>query len=442
MRNDTASKLSKGALVDLQNRRFVDVIQRVYRGVPHYRTLMNDLRVHPEQVRGLDDIERLPFTTKKDMRELFPFGLLASDRRDIVEVHMSSGTTGKAVVGAYTRRDLETWSEVMARTLAMADVGPDDVVQNGYGYGLFTGGFGVHYGAQKLGAMVLPISSGNTRRQLETMAHFGTTIITSTPSYALYMAEFSAAEGLDLRSLSLRAGFFGAEPWSEEMRQEIEEKLNLKAFDIYGLTELIGPGVAAECDRCDGLHVFEDHFYPEIIDPETGESLPPNVKGELVLTTLSREGTPVIRYRTGDITYLMEEACPCGRPFRRIHRLMGRSDDMLIIRGVNIFPAQVEAVLLRVPGVAPHYRLIVDKKGVMDSLEVEVEMSEALFSDEVKHVISAERQIERDLKAALNIQTKVTLVNPKSIARSEGKAVRVVDRRSIRNRAEGEVPCE
>lgn len=436
MWNEPATKLSRGALLDLQNRRFIDVIQRIYRRVPYYRSLMNDYQVHPEQVRGIDDIARLPFTTKQEMRELFPFGLLASDKKDIVEVHMSSGTTGKAVVGAYTRRDLETWSEVMARTLAMADVGPDDVVQNGYGYGLFTGGFGVHYGAQKLGAMVLPISSGNTRRQLETMAHFGTTVITATPSYALYMAEFAAAEGIDLRTLSLRAGLFGAEPWSEEMRLEIEEKLNLKAFDIYGLTELIGPGVAAECDRCDGLHVFEDHFYPEIIDPETGEPLPSGVKGELVLTTLSREGTPVLRYRTGDITYLMAEPCPCGRPHRRIHRLMGRNDDMLIIRGVNIFPAQVEAVLLRAAGAAPHYRLIVDKKGVMDSLEVEVEMSDALFSDEVKHIISQERQIERDLKAALNIQTKVTLVNPKSLPRSEGKAVRVVDRRSLKNRAE------
>lgn len=348
---------------------------------------------------------------------------------------MSSGTTGKSVVDAYTSADLELWADVMARTLDMGGVGVEDIVQNAYGYGLFTGGFGVHYGAEKLGALVLPMSSGNTFRQLNTIRDFGSTVLTCTPSYALYIAEFARDAGVDPRTLPLRAGFFGAEPWSLEMRAQIEAELGIRAYDIYGLTEIIGPGVGAECVHQDGLHLFEDHFYPEVVDSDTGDPLPDGETGELVLTTLTREGTPVLRYRTRDITYLMTEPCACGRTSRRVHRLMGRSDDMLIIRGVNIFPQQVEEVLLRVEGVEPHYRLIVERHGSMDSLQVEVEMSENLFSDDVADIIALERRIESELKAALGIQTTCILVNPKTIERSEGKAKRVFDRREVRTHA-------
>jgi phenylacetate-CoA ligase len=435
MWNEAVQTMDRKALRSTQEEHLKSLVCKLYERVPFYKERMDREGVRPEDIRTLADIAKLPFTSKEDMREVFPFGLLAADKADIVEIHMSSGTTGKAVVGAYTQKDIDIWSDTMARTLNMGNTGPEDVVQNSFGYGLFTGGFGVHYGARALGAMVLPISSGNTLRQVRTMQDFGTTVITCTPSYSLYMAEWAKDHGVDIAALSLKAGFFGAEPWSDSMRRDIEIKLGIKAFDIYGLTEIIGPGVAAECACQDGLHVFEDHFYPEIIDPQTGQVLPPGEKGELVLTTLTRQGTPVIRYRTRDITYLMEEPCSCGRTARRIHRLMGRNDDMLIIRGVNVFPAQVEEVLLRIQGVEPHYRLIVDRQGTMDSLDVEVEMSESLFSDEVKTVMALERQIERELKAALNIQTKVTLVNPKSIARSEGKARRIVDKREIKNRA-------
>ncbi len=435
MWNESIQSLSRSVLRERQAERLRVLVETLHRRVPFYRDRLDAAGIRLLDIRSMDDIARLPFTLKDDMRELFPFGLLAADKPDIVEVHMSSGTTGKSVVGAYTRNDIDLWRDVMARTLDMGGVTAEDVVQNAYGYGFFTGGFGVHYGASALGALVLPISSGNTKRQLETMRDFGTTAITCTPSYALYMAEWAAEHGIDMRSLCLKAGFFGAEPWSNAMRADIEAKLGIKAYDIYGLTEIIGPGVGAECACQDGLHIFEDHFYPEIIDPATGAPLAPGEKGELVITTLTREGTPVLRYRTRDITYLIDEPCPCGRTSRRIHRLMGRNDDMLIIRGVNVLPAQVEEVLVRVQGVEPHYQLIVDRKGVMDSLDVEVEMSEELLSDEVKTVMSLERHIEHELKAALNIQAKVTLVNPKSIPRSEGKAKRVIDRRTLKNRA-------
>ncbi len=435
MWNESVQTMHRESLLSLQEERFTSRVAKVYECVPFYRDKMNAANVRPADLRSLADIHKLPFTSKEDMREVYPFGLLATDKSEIVEVHMSSGTTGKSVVGAYTKNDIALWSDVMARTLNMGGAGKDDVVQNAYGLGLFTGGFGVHYGARALSAMVLPVSSGNTLRQLTLMKDFGTTIITCTPSYALYLAEWAREHDINIAALKLRAGFFGAEPWSERMRAEIEAKLHLKAFDIYGLTEIIGPGVGSECAHQDGLHIFEDHFYPEIIDPDTGLSLPPGEKGELVITTLTREGTPVLRYRTRDITYLIDEPCPCGRTSRRIHRLMGRNDDMLIIRGVNVFPTQVEEVLLRIQGVEPHYRLIVDRQGSMDSLDVEVEMSESLFSDEIKAVMALERRIEHDLKAALNIQTKVTLVNPKAIERSEGKAKRIIDKREVKNRA-------
>jgi phenylacetate-CoA ligase len=418
-------------LREVQLARLQALVGLVYERVPFYRARLDAAGVRPGTVTSLDDLAKLPFTSKYDMRDVFPFGLFAVDREDIVEVHMSSGTTGKPVVGAYTRADVALWGEVMARTLDAGGAGPGDIMQVAYGYGLFTGGLGGHYGGTTLGVMTLPMSSGNTFRQLTTMQDFGTTTLACTPSYALFIAEYAREHGIDLAGGPLRAGFFGAEPWSEQMRADIEAKLGIKAYDIYGLTELIGPGVAAECSEQNGLHVFEDHFYPEIVDSETGEVLPAGEKGELVLTTLTRQGTPVLRYRTRDITYLMDEPCPCGRTSRRIHRLMGRNDDMLIIRGVNVFPQQVEEVLLRVEGVEPYYQIIVDREGVMDSLEVEVEMAESLFSDEVKVVLALERRIEHELRQALGIQATVRLVNPKAIERSEGKAKRIVDRRSV-----------
>ncbi len=431
MWNEPAQTMPREQLRALQTERLRAQVAKLHRRVPFYRARLEAAGVTPDSVRSLDDLARLPFTSKLDMREVFPFGLFAADADDIVEVHMSSGTTGKPVVGAYTRADLALWGEVMARTLDAGGAGPSDIVQNAYGYGLFTGGVGVHYGGTTLGAMVLPMSSGNTFRQLSTMQDFGTTVLTCTPSYSLFLAEYAGEHGIDLVAAPLRAGFFGAEPWSEGMRADIEARLGIKAYDIYGLTEIIGPGVGGECQAQDGLHIFEDHFYPEIIDPDTGAVLPAGERGELVLTTLTREGTPVLRYRTRDITYLMDEPCPCGRTSRRIHRLMGRNDDMLIIRGVNVFPQQVEEVLLRVEGVEPHYRLIVDREHSMDSLEVEVEMAESLFSDEVRVVLALERRVEHELRVTLGIQTTVTLVNPKTIERSEGKAKRIVDRRSV-----------
>lgn len=431
MWNEAAQKLPVDQLRAVQTQRLRALVTLVYEKVPFYRTRLDEAGVRPEDVTSLADLAKLPFTSKYDMRDVFPFGLFACDASEIIEVHMSSGTTGKPVVGGYTRNDLSVWGEVMARTLDAGGVGAADIIQVAYGYGLFTGGLGGHYGGTTLGAMTLPMSSGNTFRQLNTMADFGTTALLCTPSYAQFIAEYAAEHDIDVAGGSLRAGFFGAEPWSEAMRSDIEAKLGIKAYDIYGLTELIGPGVAGECTEQNGLHIFEDHFYPEIIDPDTGEVLPAGEKGELVLTTLTRTGTPVVRYRTRDITYLMDEPCACGRTSRRIHRLMGRNDDMLIVRGVNVFPQQVEEVLLRVEGVEPYYQIVVDRDGAMDTLEVEVEMAADLFSDEVKQILSLERKIEHELKLALGIQATVKLVNPKTIERSEGKAKRIVDRRAV-----------
>ena len=414
-----------------QSEHLVRLVKRVYEQVPFYRAKMDAAGVRPADIRSIDDIVRLPFTTKDEMRDVYPYGLLACQRADIVEIHTSSGTTGKPVVDAYTAHDIDVWSEVMARTLAMGDTTRYDVVQNAYGYGLFTGGLGVHYGARRIGAIVIPISGGNTKRQIEVMRDFGTTVLTCTPSYSLYLAEAGREEGIDFARLGLKAGFFGAEPWSESMRAEIQAKLHLKAIDIYGLTEIIGPGVASECERQSGLHIFEDHFYPEVIDPTTGQPLPPGERGELVFTTLTKEGTPIIRYRTRDITFLYPEPCPCGRSSVRMNRILGRTDDMLIIRGVNVFPSQIEQVLLRVDGVEPHYQIVVDRREHLDYIEVQVEMNDSLFSDEVKAIERKEREIAEKLHSALLISAGVRLVEPKSIARSEGKAKRVIDRRKI-----------
>jgi len=429
--NKKDETLDKTELQKLQSSRLIKLADKLYKTVSFYKNKMDELGIKPSDIKDISDISKLPFTTKDDMRETYPLGLLAVDRSDIVEIHTSSGTTGKPVVDAYTQGDIDLWSEVMARTLSMGDIGPSDTVQNAYGYGLFTGGLGVHYGTRKIGANIIPISGGNTKRQLSVMQDFETTALTCTPSYCLYLAEIGKEMGIDFKKTTVKVGFFGAEPWSESMRTEIEEKLSLKALDIYGLTEIIGPGVASECLEQNGLHIFEDHFYPEIIDPETGEQLPDGEKGELVITTLTKEGTPIIRYRTRDITYLETTKCPCGRTHRRMHRLLGRTDDMLIIRGVNVFPSQIEHVLFKVKGVEPHYQLVVDRKNQLDFLEVQVEINERIFSDEIKKLESIEKTIEHDLYTSLGIHTKVKLVEPKSIQRSEGKAKRVIDKRKI-----------
>lgn len=430
--NKQAETMAQADLKKLQGERLQQVVASVYANVPFYKKKMDEKGVKPDDIKSIEDIVKLPFTTKDEMRQVYPFGLLNRPRKEIVELHTSSGTTGKPVVDAYTRGDIAIWSEVMARTLAMGDTGPEDIVQNAYGYGLFTGGLGVHYGARDIGALVIPISGGNSKRQLQVLQDFGSTILTCTPSYCLYLAEIAAEEGVDFAALPLKSGMFGAEPWSDNMRKEIEAKLNLKAYDIYGLTEIIGPGVASECEQQEGLHIFEDHFYPEIINPETGEQLSDGEKGELVLTTLTREGTPVLRYRVRDITYIFTEKCACGRTSRRMHRLLGRTDDMLIIRGVNVFPSQIEQVLFRMEGVEPHYQLVVDRqKDQLDTLEVQVEMNERIFSDEIRKLEQIERSIEQEIASTLSIHVKVKLVEPKTVARSEGKAKRIIDRRNL-----------
>jgi len=415
----------------LQGERLRAIAQKVYDRVPFYKSKFDALGVKPGGIRSIADIAALPFTTKDEMRDVYPYGLLACPLSDIIEIHTSSGTTGKPVVDAYTRADIDLWGEGMARTFSMGGADKNDIIQNAYGYGLFTGGLGAHYGAQRIGATCIPISGGNTKRQLDFLQDFGSTALTCTPSYSLYIAEAGREAGIDFEKLPLKRGFFGAEPWSDNMRAEIEEKLKIKAYDIFGLTEIIGPGVAAECECQNLLHVFEDYFYPEIINPETGAVLPEGEKGELVFTTLTKEGTPVIRYRTRDITYLTREPCPCGRTSVKMHRILGRTDDMLIIRGVNVFPSQVEQVLVKVEGVEPHYQLIVDRKDNLDCLEVQVEMTDALFSDEIKYIEQKEKEIEHQLKESLLVHSRVKLVEPKSIARSEGKAKRIVDKRNI-----------
>jgi phenylacetate-CoA ligase len=407
------------------------MVERVYHKVPFYRASLDRAGLKPSDIRHLSDLARLPFTLKQNMRDSYPYGLFAAPMEDIVRIHASSGTTGKPTVVGYTQKDIDTWSELMARSFAAAGVHRGDIIHNSYGYGLFTGGLGAHYGAERLGASVIPMSGGNTKRQIMIMKDFGSTVLTCTPSYSLFMAEEAREEGIDFTSLSLRVGIFGAEPWSETMRGEIEAKLNLSAIDIYGLSEIMGPGVAIECiEAKSGLHIWEDHFIPEIIDPESGRVLPAGEKGELVITTITKEGIPLIRYRTRDITSLSYEPCRCGRTHARIARMTGRSDDMLIIRGVNVFPSQIESILMRIEGVEPHYLLIVERKDNLDHLEVQVEVDERLFSDEVKHLQALSQRIEKEIKDLLGITCKVRLVEPKTIARSEGKAKRVMDKRT------------
>ena len=418
-------------LRQLQLERLQTKVREVYEKVPFYRQAMDRLGVKPGDVRSLDDLRQLPFTTKQDLRDNYPFGLLAVPMDQVVRIHASSGTTGKPTTVVYTRNDLDLWSEVIARTLAAGGTTRGDVVQNAYGYGLFTGGLGIHYGAEKIGAAVIPVSGGNTKRQIMLMQDFGSTVLTCTPSYSLYLAEVAQEMGVDLRQTRLRVGFFGAEPWSERMRAEIESKLPIKAIDIYGLSEIIGPGVATECMEQRGLHIFEDHFLPEVVDPTTGEPLPYGEKGELVITTITKEALPLIRYRTRDITRLFPEPCACGRTLVRMEKVLGRSDDMLIIRGVNVFPSQIETVLLRMDGVEPHYQIVVDREHNLDNLEVWVEVSASLFSDEIRRLEALERKVAQELESTLGINAKVKLVEPKSIQRSEGKSKRVIDRREL-----------
>jgi phenylacetate-CoA ligase len=430
--NNEFETLPRPALEALQLKRLKDVVERVYHNVPFYKSSFASAKLTPDSVKSLADLQKLPFTTKQDMRDSYPYALFAAPLEEIVRIHASSGTTGKPTVVGYTRKDIENWADLMARTLVTAGAHKGDIIHNAYGYGLFTGGLGVHNGAERLGASVIPISGGNTARQLMIMQDFGSTVLTCTPSYSLFMAEEARAEGVDFKKLKLRVGIFGAEPWSESMRAEIEEKLNLTALDIYGLSEIMGPGVAQECfeGKC-GLHIWEDHFIPEIINPLTGETLPEGEKGELVITTITKEGIPLIRYRTRDITSITYEPCICGRTHARISRLSGRSDDMLIIRGVNVFPSQIESILVRIEGVEPHYLLIVDRKDNLDTLEVQVEVDERIFSDEVKVLQGLSRRIEKEIKDILGVTCSVKLVEPKTIQRSEGKAKRVIDNRKL-----------
>ncbi len=415
----------------LQLRRLKAMVEKVYYNVPFYQNRFNEMGVRPEQIRSLDDLKYLPFTEKQDLRNNYPFGLFAVPRDNVVRVHASSGTTGKATVVGYTQRDVNTWAELMARSLMCAGASRRDIVHNAYGYGLFTGGLGMHYGVERLGATILPISGGGTRRQVMLMRDFGSTILCSTPSYALFLYESILAAGMNISDLKLHTGIFGAEPWSEKMRSEIESKLQIKALDIYGLSEIMGPGVGMECcDAQDGLHIWEDHFLIEIIDPETGEQLPLGESGELVITTITKEAQPLIRYRTRDITRIEAIPCRCGRTHRRISRIQGRSDDMLIIRGVNVFPQQIETILLETQGVAPHYQLILTRQGSLDMLEVKVEVDEKLFSDEIRHLQRIEAKIQKNIKEFLGVTAKVTLSEPQSIERSEGKAKRIIDLRN------------
>jgi len=418
-------------LRELQLARLRGIVERAWSAVPLHRSRMKERGIEPAGLRALDDIAALPFTTKIDLRDTYPFGLFASPMQEIVRLHASSGTTGKPIVVAYTQQDVDVWTSVMVRSFAMCGLHAGDIVQNAYGYGLFTGGLGAHYGAEGLGATVIPISGGNTDRQIMVMRDFGVTAICCTPSYFLHLVDRAVQLGVDLRELPLRAGVFGAEPWTGSMRRHIEAAAGIRAFDIYGLSEITGPGVAVECPQQDGLHIFEDHFYPEIVDPETGRVLPDGEEGELVLTTLSKQAMPMIRYRTRDITALMPGTCPCGRSLRRMRRIGRRSDDMLIVRGVNVFPSQVEAALLEVEGTLPHYQIILTSERGLDQIEVQVEVTPETFSDQIGVLERLNQRISDTLEQVLGIRAQVTLVEPLTIQRSEGKARRVIDRRNV-----------
>jgi len=423
--------MPRSELVKLQSERLVAQVKRMYNNVECFRNRMNEKGLKPEDIHGVEDLHKLPFSYKTDLRDYYPYGLFASPLSDIVRVHASSGTTGKRIVVGYTRNDLELWSDMMARQLVALGVTKDDVVQVSFGYGLFTGGFGAHAGAEKIGCLVIPNSSGNTARQIETMIDFGTTVLYCTPSYAMYLAETAEQMGV-IDKLKLRMGIFGAEPWTEEMRQKIEKTFKIKAYDVYGLTEILGPGVSGECQYQAGMHINEDHFIPEIIDPETLEVLPYGEVGELVFTTITKEGSPIIRYRTRDLCQLIAEPCKCGRTHLRMKKPQGRSDDMLIIRGVNVFPSQIEEVLLKSGNaITPNYQIIVDRVDNTDTFDILVEMSSDLVASDIKSIVDIQNKIKADLRTILGIGANVKLVSPNSITRSEGKAKRVIDNRKL-----------
>ncbi len=417
-------------LRELQLRKLQRIVARAYDHVKLFRARMDERDLTPDAIQSLEDIAKLPFTVKTDLRDTYPFGLFASPMGEVVRLHASSGTTGKPIVVAYTRKDVEVWASVMVRTFACCGCHEGDIIQNAYGYGLFTGGLGAHYGAEALGATVIPISGGNTDRQIMVMKDFGVTAICCTPSYFCYLIERAQELGVDIADLPLKAGIFGAEPWTDEMRKHVEEATGIKAFDIYGLSEIIGPGVASECEAQNGLHIFEDHFYPEIVDPQSGEPLPDGEEGELIFTTLSKDAMPMIRYRTRDITRIITEPCPCGRTVRRIERIGRRADDMFIIRGVNVFPSQVETALLAVEGTLPHYQIILTRAKGLDRMEVQVEVTSEFFSDKIRALEDLQDKLSASIENTLGIRVAVSLVEPHSIERSLGKAKRVIDKRN------------
>ncbi len=430
--NEKIECMDPAALKELQSRRLVALVRAMYEQSPVYHRKLDEAGISPGDVQGIDDIVRLPFTVKEEMRDTYPFGLFSRPVKEIAEIHVSSGTSGTPTVVGYTKDDIGLWSEVMARALGCAGAEPGDMVHIMYGYGLFTGGLGLHYGALEMGLTIIPASAGQTKRQLQIMQDFKPRILACTPSYALYVSEVAREMGMDPRESSWEVGLFGAEPWSESMRSEIEAAWDLLATDIYGLSEIIGPGVANECHLKAGLHVFSDVFYPEILDPETGDPVPEGQPGELVVTTLTKQGIPLLRYKTRDIVSMTTEPCACGRTSPRMSKIMGRTDDMIVVRGINVFPSQIEHVLLSVEGTQPHYQLVVDRKtGELDDLEILVEVEESFFSDEIKKLTDVETRIKREIEAVLGIGVRVRLVEPKTIERSMGKAKRVVDKRSL-----------
>ncbi|MEA1969044.1 MAG: phenylacetate--CoA ligase [Thermodesulfobacteriota bacterium] len=422
--------MPREALKAIQLTRLRATLSKVYATVPFYQESFKKAGITPSDIRSLDDLQRIPFTTKQDLRENYPYGMFAVPMENVVRIHASSGTTGSPTVVGYTKRDIDTWAKLMARSLSAGGATSNDILHNAYGYGLFTGGLGVHYGAEKLGASVIPVSGGNTNRQIIIMKDFKPTILTGTPSYILHLAEVAEEMGISFKDLNFKFGIFGAEPWSENMRKELEEKLNLKAMDIYGLSEIMGPGVSIECHEAqNGLHIFEDHFIPEIINPDTGEVLPYGETGELVFTSITKEAFPIIRYRTRDITTLNPEPCICGRTHVRMDKVSGRTDDMLIIRGVNVFPSQIESILMKSDEIQPHYQLVVDRVDNLDTLTVKVEIREEFFSGDIKTLQNIEANISKNIKEYLGVSAKIKLVEPKTIERSQGKAVRVIDNR-------------
>jgi phenylacetate-CoA ligase len=433
IRDPEHEQMTREDLEKLQLQRLQVKVREVYEKVPFYRRAFGERGMTPDKIQSLADLAKLPFTSKLDFRDNYPFGLMAVPQQQVVRIHSSSGTTGKPIIAPYTRGDIDTWAEIIARTLVTGGATSDDVIQNAYGYGLFTGGLGFHYGAERLGATVVPTSGGNTKRQILLLQDLGTTVITCTPSYALILVEAALDMGVDLRETKLRLGFMGAEPWSDQMRNDIEQRMGVSAINIYGLTEVIGPGVSVECPHKCGLHVWEDHFLVEVIDPESGDPVPYGETGELVITTLTKEAQPVIRFRTRDIVSLDSSPCECGRTMVRMSRVTGRSDDMLIVRGVNVFPSQIESVLLEVEGLEPHYLIVVDRQHQFksDDLEIWVEVSEDVFSDEIQKMEKLEQRLRAEMDSVLGISARVKLVEPRTIARSEGKAKRVVDRSEL-----------